>query len=52
MDNAIIHKSKLIRETIEYDNNHLLYSVPYHPETNRNFLVNITPFSFKMQILY
>jgi transposase len=34
MDNAVIHKSKLIRETIEYDNNHLLYSVPYHPETN------------------
>ena len=34
MDNAVIHKSKLISETIEYDNNHLLYSVPYHPETN------------------
>ena len=34
MDNAVIHKSKLIREKIEYDNNHLLYSVPYHPETN------------------
>ena len=34
MDNAVIHKSKLIRENIEYDNNNLLYSVPYHPETN------------------
>ena len=34
MDNAVIHKSKMIREKIEYDNNHLLYSVPYHPETN------------------
>ena len=34
MDNAVIHKSKLIREKIEYDNNYLLYSVPYHPETN------------------
>ena len=34
MYNAVIHKSKLIREKIEYDNNHLLYSVPYHPETN------------------
>ena len=34
MDNAVIHKSKLIREKIEYDNNHLLHSVPYHPETN------------------
>jgi transposase/transposase-like protein len=34
MDNAVIHKSKLIREKIEYDNNKLLYSVPYHPETN------------------
>ena len=34
MDNAVIHKSKIIRETIENDNNHLLYSVPYHPETN------------------
>ena len=34
MDNAVIHKSKQIREEIEYDNNQLLYSVPYHPETN------------------
>ena len=34
MDNAVIHKSKRIKEEIEYDNNHLLYSVPYHPETN------------------
>jgi transposase len=34
MDNAVIHKSKIIRETIEHDNNHLIYSVPYHPETN------------------
>ena len=29
MDNAVIHKSKLIREKIEYDNNNLLYSVPF-----------------------
>jgi transposase len=34
MDNAVIHKSKLIREKIEDDHNHLLHSVPYHPETN------------------
>ena len=34
MDNAVIHKSKIIREIIENDNNHLLYSFPYHPETN------------------
>ena len=34
MDNAVIHKSKLIREKIENDNNYLLYLVPYHPETN------------------
>jgi hypothetical protein len=34
MDNAVIHKSKFIREKIENDNNNLLYSVPYHPETN------------------
>jgi len=34
MDNAVIHKSKLIREKIEKDQNHLLYTVPYHPETN------------------
>ena len=34
MDNAVIHKSKMIREKIESNNNHLLYSVPYHPETN------------------
>jgi transposase len=34
MDNAIIHKSKMIREKIEDNHNYLLYSVPYHPETN------------------
>ena len=34
MDNAVIHKSKTIRERIEDNHNHLLYSVPYHPETN------------------
>ena len=34
MDNAVIHRSKQIREVIERTNNDLLYSVPYHPETN------------------
>jgi hypothetical protein len=34
MDNAVIHKSKIIRETIESDNNCLIYSVSSHPETN------------------
>jgi putative transposase len=34
IDNAVIHKSKIIRETIENSKNDLLYSVPYHPETN------------------
>jgi transposase len=34
MDNAVIHKSKIIRETIENSKNNLLYSVPYHVETN------------------
>jgi len=34
MDNAVIHKSKMIKERIEDNQNHLLYSVPYHPETN------------------
>ena len=34
MDNAVIHRSKQIREVIENTNNNLLYSVPYHPETN------------------
>ena len=34
MDNAVIHKSKIIRETIENSKNELLYTVPYHPETN------------------
>ena len=32
--NAVIHKSKIIRETIENSKNDLLYSVPYQPETN------------------
>ena len=30
MDNAVIHKSNRIKEIIDYDNNNLLYSVPYH----------------------
>ena len=34
MDNAVIHKSKIIKNIIENSNNELLYSVPYHPETN------------------
>ena len=34
MDNAVIHRSKQIRELIEKSNNNLLYTVPYHPETN------------------
>jgi len=34
MDNAVIHKLKIIRETIENENNHLLYTIFYHPETN------------------
>ena len=34
MDNAVIHKSKIIRETIENSKNELLYSFPYHEETN------------------
>jgi len=33
MDNAAIHKSKIIK-TIENSKNELLYSVPYHPEIN------------------
>ena len=34
MDNTVIHKSKIVRQTIEESGNHLLYSVPYHPEIN------------------
>ncbi len=34
MDNAVIHKSKIVRQTIEESGNHLLYNVPYHQETN------------------
>jgi hypothetical protein len=42
MDNAVIHKSKLIKDKIENDGNKLLYSVVYHPETNsiEEFLVS------------
>ncbi len=42
MDNAVIHKSKIIRETVEDSKNKLLYFMPYHPETNsiEEFLVN------------
>ena len=31
MDNAVIHKSKIV---LEQTHNYLLYSVSYHPETN------------------
>ena len=34
IDNPIIHKSKLIKDKIENDGKKLLYSFPYHPETN------------------
>lgn len=34
MDNVVIHRSKIIKQIIEESNNKLLYSVPYHPETN------------------
>ena len=34
MDNAVIHRAKIIRQHIEETNNNLLYSIPYHPETN------------------
>jgi len=34
MDNARIHISKIIRETIEKSDNYLLYNVPYNPQTN------------------
>jgi hypothetical protein len=34
MNNAHIHKAKIIGEVIEESENDLLYSVPYHPETN------------------
>jgi len=42
MDNAVTYKSKIIRETIENDNNYLIFSVPYHHETNsiEEFLVS------------
>ena len=29
MDNAVTHKSKIIRQVIEESGNHLTYSVPY-----------------------
>jgi putative transposase len=34
MDNAVIHRSRNIKELIEETGNILLHSVPYHPETN------------------
>ena len=33
-DNASPHKSLLLRQLIKDSGNHLLYCVPYHPETN------------------
>jgi len=34
MVHVIIHKLKIIKETIENNNNHLIYLVSYHSETN------------------
>ena len=34
MNNAVIHKSKIVRQTIQESGNYLLYSVPYYSETN------------------
>ena len=34
MDNARIHKAKIIKIVIGNSKNNLLYTVPYHPETN------------------
>ena len=34
MDNDVIHKSKVMIETIENSDNDLLYFCRYHPETN------------------
>ena len=34
MDNAGAHKKDFIKETIQKDNNNLLYTIPYTPRTN------------------
>lgn len=34
LDNARPHKAKIVQEEIKDSTNHLLYTVPYHPETN------------------
>lgn len=34
MDNASPHRSLLLRKLIKKSGNYLLYTVPYHPETN------------------
>jgi transposase len=46
LDNAVIHKSKLIKDKIENDGNKLLYSVAYHPETNsiEEFFCQLKPY--------
>lgn len=34
MDNAVIHRSREMKDRIQATGNYLLYTVPYHPETN------------------
>jgi transposase len=34
LDNASFHRSKLIKQKIKDSKNELLYTIPYHPETN------------------
>jgi hypothetical protein len=58
MDNAVIHRSKIIRQIIEESNNKLLYSVSYHIERvikdiittkiKREHLTNYLKHSFKI----
>lgn len=34
LDNAPAHKANIVKDFIKQSQNHLLYTVPYHPETN------------------
>ena len=34
MDNARIHHSKIVKDTVNESTNKILYNVPYNPETN------------------
>jgi hypothetical protein len=39
LDNANFHRSKIVKENIQNSNNKIIYSLPYNPACNPNFIL-------------